>query len=91
MAAILVMVVLVPVGVWIAVRLENGLDASDNAATTGTDLGADPVRNQPCGLRDNRSGAGQANGVRYAHCLFRRTPPARTCRLPAHGKSDVAR
>jgi len=39
MATILVMVVLVPVGVWIAVRLENGLDKLDDAASTGTDSG----------------------------------------------------
>jgi hypothetical protein len=55
MAAILVMAVLVPVGVWIAVRLENGLDNSDKAAAAGVTAGGDPdadadaVRNQPFG------------------------------------------
>jgi hypothetical protein len=65
MAMVVVMAALVGAGLWVAIRVENGLDARPGP-------GRGPVHGRRCTLGDDRMTAARRHAVHAARCRLRR-------------------
>jgi hypothetical protein len=89
MALVVVMAALVGAGLWVAIRLENSLDARPRPRRG-------PVHGRRCTRGDDRRAAGRRHAVHAARCRLRRDacrpgdPPGVTGRLPGHARRAAA-